>query len=76
MTRQSSRVCGCSAGDGGDQRADAGGDADGSGEDVVDHERGGGEQAGAIAEVFAGDGEGTAAVGIGFDGLANRRNRG
>ena len=56
-------------GDGRDERTHAGGDADGRGEDVVDHERGCGEQAGVIAEVFASDGEGTAAVGIGFDGL-------
>ena len=58
------------AGDRADQRRDTGGDADGRGEDVVDHQRGSGEQTGARSEVLAGDGVGTAAVGVGLDGLA------
>ena len=57
-------------GEGGDQRADACGDADGGVQDVVDHERGGGEKAGGFAEVLCGDGIAAAAVGIGVDRLA------
>ena len=56
-------------GERGDQRSDAGGDADRGVEDVVDHERGGGEQAGDLAEVLGGDRVAAAAVGIGVDGL-------
>jgi len=54
---------------GGDEGADSGGDSDGRCEHVVDHEGRRGEQAGGITEVLAGNGEGAAAVGIGFDGL-------
>ena len=54
---------------GGNERADAGGDPDRCGEDVVDHERRSGEQTRAIAEVLTGDGEGATTVRIGFDSL-------
>ena len=53
-----------------DQRGDAGGDADGHVEDVVEHQRRGGEQAGAGAEVLPGDGVGAAVARVGADGLA------
>ncbi len=55
--------------DSGDERADAGGDADRGGEHVIDHQRGCGKQARAGAQVFAGDRVGSAAVRIGLDGL-------
>ncbi len=53
-----------------DQSRDAGGDSYRGGQDVVDHERGSGEQAGIVAEVFAGDSEGASAVRIRVDRLA------
>ena len=55
--------------EGADQGGDAGGDADRGGEDVVDHQRSRGKQAGARAQVFAGNGVGTATVEVGLDGL-------
>ena len=54
----------------GDDGSDPGGDADRGGQDVVDHQRRGGHQAGAGTQVFAGDGVGAAAGGIGRDRLA------
>ena len=60
---------GLKAGDCGDEGSDACGDADRGGEDVVDHEGGCGEEAGALAEVLAGYGVAAAAVGVGVDGL-------
>ncbi len=56
-------------GHGGDERAHAGRDAHGGGEDVVDHQGGRGQQARALAQVLAGHGVGAAAVRIGVDGL-------
>ena len=43
---------GLQAGHGGDERAHAGGDAHGGGEDVVDHQRRGGQQARAFTQVL------------------------
>ena len=60
------------AGIDGDERADAGGDADRGGEHVVDHQCRGGEQAGKRAQVLRCDGVGAAAVGVGIDRLAVR----
>ncbi len=75
MARQRARVWGSRRGKGRDQRAHARGDADGRVEDVVDHQRRGGEQAGVRAEVLRRDGVAAAAVGVGVDGLAGRRRR-
>ena len=57
-------------GNGGDECADAGGDAHADIEEVVEHQRRGGQQAAAAAQVFAGHGVRAAAVGVGGDGLA------
>ena len=56
-------------GEGRDQRAHTGGDADGRVENVVDHQRRGGQQAGVGAEVLRRDRVAAAAVGVGVDGL-------
>ena len=58
------------AGHGGDERAHAGGDAHRCGEDVVDHQRRSGQQAGALAQVLRSHRVGAAALRIGVDGLA------
>ena len=47
------------------ERRDAGRDADGDGQHVVDQQRGGGDQPGQRAEVVAGDDVGAAAAGVG-----------
>ena len=70
MARQSGRDVGVQRRHGRDQSADAGGDADGHVQHVVDHQRRGGEQAGAGAEVLLGDGVGAAAARVGADRLA------
>ena len=56
-------------GHGRNERAHARGDPDRGGEDVVNHERRGGEQACAIAEILTCDGERATPVRIGFDRL-------
>jgi hypothetical protein len=58
---------------GGDERADSGGDTDGRGENVVGEQSGGGKQAGQRAEIVARDRVGAAAVGISGNGLAIRK---
>src|SRR5215469_13633030 len=57
---------------GGDQGSDSGGDTYGDDQDVIDHQRRGGQQSGIGAEVEPRDGVGTAASGVGGDGLAVR----
>ena len=59
-------------GHGGNQRAHAGGNADGDVEDVVDHQGGAGQQARKVPQVLARHGERSAAAGVRFDGLAVR----
>jgi hypothetical protein len=49
---------------------DAGRDSDGGGEDVIDHQGGGCQQARTGSEIFRGDRVRTAAAGIGSNGLA------
>ena len=51
------------------QRADPGGDADRDVQDVVDHQRGGGEEAGIGPEILARDGVGAAICRVGADSL-------
>ena len=68
--RHNPRVCGCSEGAGGDERAHAGRNAHRGGQDVVDHERRGRQQTGIRAQVLSGHGVGAAALRIGLDGLA------
>ena len=53
-----------------DERADAGRDADCGGEDVINHQSRGREQAGKCAEVLRCDGVGAAAIGVCIDRLA------
>ncbi len=54
------------------QRADAGRDSNGGGEHVIDHQRGGGQQARAFADVLARHGVGSATARVRIDGLAIR----
>ena len=53
-----------------DQRAHACRDANSSVQNVVDHQRGGGEQTGGFAQVFCSNGIAAAAMGVGIDRLA------
>src|SRR6266849_8572819 len=57
------------SGHGRDQRADARGNSDGGGEDVIGEQRGGGDKAGEGAKIGARDGVRAAARWIGRDGL-------
>jgi hypothetical protein len=57
-------------GHGGNQRAHAGRNAHGRGQNVIHHQRGGGQQSGPHAQVFAGDRVRSAALRIRHDGLA------
>ena len=72
IARQSGSVYGWSDRHGRDQSADARRDADGHDQDVVEHQRRGGEQAGAGAQVLLGHGVRPAAVRIGRDRLPVR----
>ena len=58
------------AGYGGDERADSGRDANGGGEDVVDHQCGGGEKPRPGTEIFGGNGVGATALRVSSDRLA------
>ena len=61
---------GLEARDCGHEGTNAGGYADGRIQDVVDHERGGGEQPRLLPEILGGDGVAATPVRVGIDGLA------